>query len=411
MKHIALVKDGEPFPVECHPYSLRVGNLAAELAGRGHQVSWHSSNFSHYKREFVTSEQVNRQGEAYKIHLHQAGAYQKNVSLARWRHHFRLALAELQALLKQPELDLIFCCVPTLESALACYLVSRLRGIPLVLDIRDPWPEAFALAAPKRLRPLIKTVLFPYFQLAYGLFRHCTSLTAVSQSFLDWAQKSSGRASSRKGLDAVFYHGCHDLLGSRPLQPPEGPLRIVYMGGFSTIYEFETLRKALQNGLGNSPEVEFILLGQGGDHYDGLRAELEQYDNLHLPGWLPREEAYRLASTCHLGLIPLKASHSDFLPNKPFEYASLGLGLLSSGQGEVRNLVETNGCGWHFREGDHNSFQAILSRLGRHPEELQHARQQARDFWKRQGDARAIARRLADHLLGSGGAGKMGSNW
>lgn len=410
MKHIALVKDGEPFPVECRPYSLRVGNLAAELAGRGHQVTWHASTFSHYKREFLTSEQVNAQGQAFQIELHQAGAYRKNVSPARWMHHVRLALAEYRTLLKEPKLDLIFCCVPTLESALACLLVSRLRGVPVLLDIRDPWPEAFALAAPKRWRPLVRTLLFPYFQLAYGLFRHCTGLTAVSQSFLDWAQKSSGRANHRKEMDAVFYHGCHDLRSDAPVESSEGPLRVVYLGGFSTIYEFETLKRALQNGLGNSQEVEFILVGQGGDNYHKLRSEFQQYDNLHMPGWLPREEAYRLASTCHIGLIPLKASHSHFLPNKPFEYASLGLGLLTCAEGEVRHLVESHECGWHYREGDPDSLQAILSRLGREPEVLQLARRKARQFWEQQGDARLIARQLADHLLRLGGAGKMGSS-
>ena len=387
--------------MECRPYSLRIGNLAAELADRGHQVSWHASTFSHYKREFVTSQQVNAQGQAFQIQLHQAGAYRKNISLARWRHHCRLALAEFFTLLKQPKLDLIFCCVPTLESALACLVVSRIRGVPLVLDIRDPWPEVFALAAPKRLRPLVRTVLFPYFQLAYGLFRHCTGLTAVSQSFLDWAQQSSGRTSSRKGFDAVFYHGCHDLTTSGSVDIREGPLRVIYLGGFSTIYEFETLEKALKNGLGKSQEVEFILVGQGGDNYHRLRSELQQYNNIHMPGWLPREEAYRLASTCHVGLVPLKASHSHFLPNKPFEYASLGLGLLTCAEGEVRHLVEANECGWHFREGDDGSLQAIIARLLRQAEDLQLARRKAREFWEQQGNAQVIARNLADHLLSS----------
>src|SRR5690606_10949992 len=67
MKHIALIKDGEPFPVECSPYSLRVGNLAAELAERGHKVSWHASTFSHYKREHLNSEQVNVEGQTFHI--------------------------------------------------------------------------------------------------------------------------------------------------------------------------------------------------------------------------------------------------------------------------------------------------------------------------------------------------------
>ena len=401
---VALVKDGEPFPVFCAPFALRIGNLAQSLGERGHRVTWHASNFLHYRREFTTELAVNsKPDQKYLIALHRAGAYYKNISPARWLHHLRLAFATFWTLLREPELDVIHCCVPTLESATVCWLVARLRNVPLILDVRDPWPEVFVHSAPPKLKKLVRGLLRPYFALAQALFRKADSLTAVSFSFLHWAQELSGRSTLAQERDRVFFLGSHDLLegasGERSFSQEDSDLiKVVYIGGFSSIYEFETLRQALIDGLGDSPDFSFLLIGEGGDGYESLKSSLEGFQNVEFTGWLSRERAYSLALDCDVGLVPLRSELEGFLPNKPFEYASLGLPLLSSARGEVQSFVERTECGWFYETGDSKSLTERLLALKREPHLVREASRRARAFWESEGHALKLAERLADHV-------------
>ena len=394
----ALLKDGEPFPAQCGAYPLRVGNLARALTEQGHFVSWHASTFSHYEHRRLTYSEATNQNDPFRLVLHESGVYLKNISPARWLHHARLAYHQYRALLTEESLDLIFCCIPTLESALAAIWAGQRLGIPVVLDIRDPWPEALVLAAPRKARPVMRLLLAPYFALARKVMGEADSLTAVSETFLEWAQSLGQRQETTQ--DRVFYHGSHTIELTRSVPHRSDSItRVVYVGGFSTIYEFATLEKALQAGLAGRPDIEFLLIGEGGAPYQELRSRLEQYENVTFTGWLEREKAYELAAGCDLGWLPLKESHSGFLPNKPFEYASLGLALLSSAQGEVQELLDRHGAGFSYREQNASQFCELLLQLAGNKSRMTQAGENAFKFWEQYGDARKAASRLADHLV------------
>jgi glycosyltransferase involved in cell wall biosynthesis len=398
---IAVVKDGEPFPVFCSGYPMRAGNLATELASRGHAVVWHASTFRHYGRDFVTQEQVNSPPEQrFQIRLHECGGYQKTVSLDRFLHHARLGRAVFRALRKQPKLDGIYCCVPTLESAAACLLVSKMRKVPLLLDIRDAWPEAFLFMLPRRLEFVARAFLFGYSLLAKTLFRYADSLTAICSWILDWAHSMSNRSTIKKTKDQVLYLGSHDLYAYReaPSQSNEDrPLSLIYMGGFSQGYEFETLLKALETGLGNNEDFRFYMVGAGGDHYESLKSSMAPFENVIFTGWLPRDEAYTLAGKCQIGYLPLRSTSCDFFPNKPFEYTSLGLCLLFSGNGEIQTF-EQSGCGFHYLEGEVEKLVQHLTHLRSDPQGLQQAQEKSRAFWVEKGNAKTLAKTMACHL-------------
>lgn len=391
--HIALIKDGEPLPQTCRPFYLRTGNLARVLASRGHYVTWHSSNFLHYQKELYPETGLLHLEEGYDLHLHSCGTYPRNISPQRWVHHARLARAVYRELMQAQHLDVIVCCVPTLESAWACSLVAKTRGVPLILDVRDPWPEVFVSAAPAGLRPLARAVLAPYFLLASRLYAGCTSLTAVSSSFLSWAQRL-GRRKERE-QDQVFYIGSSDL---RAAQPPSGTVRCIYLGGFSTIYDFGPLAEFLERPESRELDLEIFLVGAGGGQYQRLRERLEGHPKVTFTGWMERAQAYELAHSCHLGLLPLTEKAGEFMPNKPFEYASLGLALLSSARGELEQLVSRYDFGWTYDRSSVDSLARQLQEIAGNPEKLSRRRERARTFWQQEGDCDVHAGRFADHV-------------
>lgn len=397
---IAIAKDGETFPHLCAPWTLRTGNLAREMARRGHDVTWFSSTFMHNEKEFyATDETVEEREEGYRMHLLHAGGYQRNISFARWLHHARLAQG-IYTRLKRLDLDVVVCCIPILEVAAACALLCRQRAIPLVLDIQDPWPQTFVSYAPARLRTLVRVVLAPYFYGAARLFRQADAIVACSAGFLQWAQRLSRRPEERRALDLVVYHGAHDASGKiapDPLVATTG-LRSIYMGAFAGIYDLDPVATLAESEAARGSDHHFFLVGQGGDRYQRLRDRLAHLPNVTFTGWIPREQAYALAQTCHLGWLPLVEGTEDFLPNKPFEYASLGLAVATSSRGESGRLVTENGLGFCFEPGDPKGLLAEVESLSLASEKLRGWRERCARFSRQSGDARVCSQQFADHI-------------
>lgn len=394
---VALIKDGEPFPQMIAPWTLRSGNLAAALAQRGHDVTWYCSTFMHYEKSFFTiADTTDERPEGYRMKLLHSGGYQRNISFQRYLHHARLGRKVYRELRANSTPDILVCCVPIIETALACWLYARERKIPLLLDIQDPWPEVFVTYAPPRLQPLIRSALSPYFALAGFLFRKATSLVSCSEGFLDWAHRLSGR-SPDPSSDQVFYHGAHDVLGAiapDPIQATAG-LRSLYAGAISRTYNLEPVLQYAVGAAERQDQHHLFLAGQG-DRYQGLRDRYERLPNVTFLGWLQREQVYALAQTCHLGWLPLADDRDDFLPNKPFEYAALGLAIASSSRGEAGRLIEKFDLGLFYRDPDDLARQ--LTSLTPGQSRLQTWRENGRRFFANHGDARVCAASFADHV-------------
>lgn len=398
---IAIVKDGETFPHLCAPWTLRTGNLAREMARRGHDVTWYSSTFMHNEKEFYALEEtVEVRQEGYRMHLLQAGGYRRNISLARWLHHSRLARRLYPILKAQAGLDVVLCCIPILEVAAACLLFCKHRGIPLILDIQDPWPRTFVDYAPAPLRGLVRALLAPYFFGAARLFGQADSVVACSAGFLDWAQRMSHRSERRRRLDRVVYHGAHNVKGLVSPDPmkPTGGLRSIYMGAFAGIYDLEPVAALAEAQAARGDDHHFFLVGQGGARYEKLRERLGGLPNVTFTGWIPREQAYALAQTCHLGWLPLAEGTEDFLPNKPFEYAALGLAVATSSQGESGRLVCDHGLGFRYDPAQPAALLAEVASLTPGGEKLEAWRARCPEFSRRVGDAQVCIGQFADHI-------------
>lgn len=360
---LAVVKDGELLPQFCAPYTMRIGNLCQGLAKRGHGVTWYQSTFRHNEKTFYApKETVEEMPQGYRMHFLPAGSYRRHISFARWFHHCRLAVMLFRRLLEGPKLDAVVCCIPILEVAAACFFYCRLKKVPLILDILDPWPRIFVDYAPKALRPLVRALLTPYFALARRLFAGVEVLVACSQGFLSWAYGLSGRTPEKRLADRVIYLGAHRELDLLPLDPllKTGGLRSIFMGGFGGPYDFEPICQMLEEQAKAGSDHHMFFLGQSGKRYQRLRSRLEKLPNVSFTGWLPRQRAYQIAKTCHLGWLPLGIDTDDYMPNKVFEYPALGLPFATRKGGESGEMVAEYGLGLCYK-GD--SGQELVERL------------------------------------------------
>src|SRR5947207_2212329 len=182
---------------------LRSGLVAHMLDARGHTVTWWMSTFDHANRRSRAQQDTTVPfGARGAIRMIKSPGYRESVSLARICDHAIWGRAFRRAIASAPLPDIIFCAYPTIEAAATCVRFGQQHAVPVVLDLRDMWPDIFSEFAPTALKPLAYGVLWPWRAHARAALSRATALFAITDEFLSWGLKLAGRA--RGGWDASF---------------------------------------------------------------------------------------------------------------------------------------------------------------------------------------------------------------
>jgi hypothetical protein len=147
---IWFVELGEPLPFLHQQRLLRYGEFTKLLARRGHHVTWWACDFSHQTKTFVgePNARVVSDGGVEIVLAHGPG-YRRNVGLGRIRHLKGHAKSLKQLIAREPPPDIIVSAMPTVESCEVIMAYAKQHGVPVIVDIRDEWPEDYVRWLPK----------------------------------------------------------------------------------------------------------------------------------------------------------------------------------------------------------------------------------------------------------------------
>jgi glycosyltransferase involved in cell wall biosynthesis len=402
--NVWLLKDGENLPVQAGARRMRTWLLAEELARRGHRVTWWSSTHSHQRKSLVfDADREVDVAPGFRLKLLHAGAYRRNVSLARLAHHARLAAKFRRAAPREPRPDAIVAAFPTIELAHAAVTHARARRVPAIVDIRDPWPDAILDRLPQALRPPGRLALLPMQARARACMRGSSSLVAVSQGFLDWGLGKAGMA--RRPSDRVFYLGNPGREAGATRSPRiaqlanriEGKIVACFVGSFGHVYELGLVCDAAREMAHRRTErVHFVIAGDG-EQAARVAAAARDLPNVDAPGWLSADEADDLMRMSHVGLAPIR-QNPGCVPNKISEYAAAGLPILSSLEGETADLLARHSAGLTYAPGDRAGFLQMLERLAGQEELRRELSGNAHAMFEREFQASHVYGEYARHV-------------
>jgi glycosyltransferase involved in cell wall biosynthesis len=386
----------------------RVEMLLRALVDRDHRVLMWASTFDHITKSHVyrTSTTVSLNGQVEARYLH-APSYSRNVSVRRLMNHY-VAGRLLERGFQQGESpDLIYSCLPTTEFCDVCTRVGAARKVPVVIDVRDLWPDAFLGLLPAPCRLLGAFCLSPYFRAARRALQRCTSIIAVSQSYLDWALRLAGRPKGE--LDKVFPLGyvrpaatleqkCAAEAELRAVGVEPSKILCWFSGVFGATYDLPLIIEAarLFQNEGNE-SVQFVLSGDG-DQYAECVRQAAGLKNVVFTGWVDGSKIAWLMEVADVGLATYVADAPQGLPNKIFEYMAAGVPIISSLQGDMCELLKQHRFGYSYEAGNVRDFAGIVRALAADEKERKFLGGRAKWLYERQFTAKTVYEGLASHL-------------
>jgi glycosyltransferase involved in cell wall biosynthesis len=322
-----------------------------------------------------------RQRPGLEINLLRGLGYRRNLSLARIWDHRVLARRFSELASHQVKPDIILASFPAIELCLVATRYGRAQGVPVVLDVRDLWPDIFLDYIPAMLRPLGRLVLRPLCAETAEAFRLATAITGITRPFVEWGLKQAGRMGT--GLDRDFPMGypvaqltAESLAEARLWWKrqhgvePGHEMLVVFFGSFGRQVDIETVLDAARRVCGKG--VRFVLCGDG-ERLAEFRRLANGLGHVVWPGWIDAPRICALMAMADVGLAPYFA-RNDFLasyPNKVLEYLSGGLPVLSAIDGLVGALLGQENCGLVYGRGAPAECLArMLEEMRDNPERL-----------------------------------------
>jgi hypothetical protein len=164
---------------------MRVSFLVDKLIDRGHGVVWWTSAFDHYKKEWIfEKDTLVDMGNGLKIFALKGLGYKRNISLSRFIDHGIVALKFKKYAFKMPPPDIILSATPPYDLAFQAVKYAKTHQSPIVIDIRDIWPDVFVDFIPRSLRAFFKLVFSNEFKICEYMLRNATAIVSITENTL-----------------------------------------------------------------------------------------------------------------------------------------------------------------------------------------------------------------------------------
>ncbi len=403
-----LMHVSEELPIDDSARTFRYGYLAAALEAQGHTVLRWAPTFRHRTKQhrFASDHRV-RVTPGYEIQFVYSPGYRRHIGLKRLHTYRVLARRFKELATREPPPDLIVAAIPSLEWAESAVEFGQARGISVVIDIRDIWPDIYLNALPRFARPFGRRLLAPQFRRVGRICRGATMLTGVSESYLQWALGWAGRPQTE--LDVVLPLG-FELTPQSTATREEHLRRLaargidisrpicVFAGRFERSYDLATVIEAarVMAAKGEST-LQFVFCG-GGSRAAAYERQAHGLANVHFVGWIDGATLQTLSEAASIGLCAYAPDATQSVPNKPFEYMASRLAVVSSLPGDMDAMLTRHNCGITYPAGDSTALARVLSALVRDPARLARLQANGHAAWQESYESRVIYPRFVTHL-------------
>ncbi|MDO5501224.1 MAG: glycosyltransferase family 4 protein [Propionibacteriaceae bacterium] len=362
---------------ETGPPQLRWDGLARELTSAGHGLDVIAPH-PHYPigslldgyepPDRLSEPQTGSHGESiYRVSFRETKGDLGSVMINQLVVAFFTMVAVFR-LRKQLQSDIIVATAPAMPTLVAGWFAKLLLGRPLVMEIRDAWPDLVTVSDHwdgARQKPSLKKRI--------GL--------SVAPAGITWLQRRADHVITttdtfaeilrERGISNVTtvrnsWHEIENYEAKNP-RPSDGTLRVVYVGTVGRAQGLVTAVEALRIARAQGADIEMRVIGTGaGKQAVTALAEAEDLPII-VRGAQARSEIHHHYEWGDTFLVMLR----DWeplrwtVPSKLYEAMSLGMHVSGSIAGEAADIIAETECGFVVPPEDPDALATQWIRLSK----------------------------------------------
>ena len=268
--------------------------------------------------------------------------------------------------------DVVIGTSPQFFTACAAYVVSRMKRVPYLFELRDLWPESIRAVGAMKDSAVLDWVE----KLELFLYRKAAAVVSVTNAFRDNL--------IRRGIDGSKVHVVTNGVDISRFTPREKDAELVeklglqgkfvagYIGTHGMAHALETLLEAAAKlkARPDGDRYRLILLGDGARKAELMQqAQAMKLDNVIFVESVSKDEVVRYWSLLDVSVIHLRKTElfTTVIPSKLFECMGMGIPVLHGVAGESAGIVEKEGAGIVFEPENADALCDGLVKLAEDP--------------------------------------------
>ncbi|WP_235195256.1 glycosyltransferase family 4 protein [Exiguobacterium oxidotolerans] len=274
---------------------------------------------------------------------------------------FFLAVKEVRQDPKQYEY--IYATTPSIFMGLVGVVAKHVKQAPLILDVRDLWPESLVGVGITKSRLLLK----PLYWLEKWMYHQADQIVINSEGFRSYIEQ--------KGIDASRIHYIPNSIEENEWlikrRQVSEQVRVVYTGNIGLAQDVFLLLDVAER-LMVDRNIEFHVVGYGyhKEKFETLIAE-RGLTNIHFMNAMPRWDALKQLAKSDIAFATLVESTAfdTVTPGKIIDYMAMGCAIVGAVSGHAAKVIEASGAGVVSRDRSRDEIVRQIRHLANNPEE------------------------------------------
>jgi glycosyltransferase involved in cell wall biosynthesis len=360
--------------------AARVSELARHWARAGHEVTVLTGFPNHpdgvvrpeYRKRFrkmVCRESVDgvKIVRTWLLPFPNRKAYERMLNYS----SFCVSAAITGSFLERP--DVVIATSPQLLVGLSGWWAAKVKGVPLVLEVRDLWPESLVAVGMGNSNSALHRGLG---KIAGFLYRKAEHIVVVTPAFREhlvrlWKVPVAKISVVQNGVETGLFSPRTGDAEVRKATGAEGKFVVSFIGTMGLAHGLDTVIAAAERLGSIAPDVMLMLVGEGANRERIVAmAEAKNLKNICFVRQQAREKipAYIAASDACLVMLRKSEVFETVIPTKMLEFMSCGRPVILGVGGQAKEILEKSRGGICIEPGNPAALCEAILRLRQHPQ-------------------------------------------
>ncbi len=379
----------------------RFNQFAKYWADKGHKITIIAGTVDYatgrknkkYKGKLFTKEKIDKNITVFRCYVSEA--YNKNFLGRLWAYFSFTISSTYAGLFLTKKQDILVATSPPLFVAIPAYIISKLKKISLIFEIRDLWPKFAIDTGVIKNNTLIKLSLY----LEKWIYKKADLINVLTPAFKEYL--ISKKNVPREKI--IYIPNAADLDLMKPGTKNnwvrkkynwENKFVILYVGAHGVANDLWQIIDVAET-IRSDKNILFALVGDGMEK-PKLKKEVQNRNlkNIQFIDPVPKKEIVDFINASDICTAILKPIFTTTYPNKIFDYMACSKPIILPIDGACRELVINDAKAGIFVEPkNQNNFKKTILTLEKNPQKCKNLGQNGYKFVIKNFDRKILAKK------------------